>query len=93
MNPLYWKAIGVAMYLAVLLYIGARAARQMHDVRDYYAGGKRLSFWSSAFSARATGESAWLLLGLTGMGAALGMKAFWVVLWRLNCNRRAKGRP
>ena len=33
-----------------------------------------------AFSARATGESAWLLLGLTGMGAAMGIHAFWVVV-------------
>lgn len=33
-----------------------------------------------AFSARATGESAWLLLGLTGLGAMVGVSAFWVVL-------------
>ena len=33
-----------------------------------------------AFSARATGESGWLLLGLTGMGAMMGVKAFWVVI-------------
>jgi len=68
----------------------------MKDVRDYYAGGKRFSFWASAFSARATGESAWLLLGLTGMGAMIGMKAFWVVVgevigvacaWLLMCRR------
>ena len=28
----------------------------------------------------ATGESGWLLLGLTGMGALMGVKAFWVVI-------------
>ncbi len=33
-----------------------------------------------AFSARATGESAWLLLGLTGLGFATGAMGFWVVL-------------
>ena len=33
-----------------------------------------------AFSSRATGESAWLLLGLTGMGAISGVSAYWVVL-------------
>ena len=33
-----------------------------------------------AFSARATGESAWLLLGLTGLGAMVGVSAFWVVI-------------
>ncbi|NVB39979.1 sodium/proline symporter [Pseudenhygromyxa sp. WMMC2535] len=49
-------------------------------MRDYFAGGKQLGFFAVAFSARATGESAWLLLGLTGMGAFVGVKAFWVVL-------------
>lgn len=52
----------------------------MHDIRDYYVGGKKLGFINVAFSARATGESAWLLLGLTGMGFAVGAQAFWVVL-------------
>jgi hypothetical protein len=55
----------------------------MKDVRDYFAGGKRMGFWAVAFSARATGESAWLLLGLTGMGAAIGLQALWVVIGEL----------
>ncbi|MCO4744685.1 MAG: sodium/proline symporter [Proteobacteria bacterium] len=49
-------------------------------MKDYFAGGKKLGFWAVAFSARATGESAWLLLGLTGMGATVGVRGFWVVL-------------
>jgi len=75
-----WKFIGVGAYLSVLLGIGWAASRRMKNLGDYYAGGKQLGFWAVAFSARATGESAWLLLGLTGMGAALGVRAFWVVL-------------
>ncbi|MEC9073173.1 MAG: sodium/proline symporter, partial [Myxococcota bacterium] len=73
------KLLGILLYLGVLLAIGVVASRRMKDVRDFFAAGKQLSFWSVAFSARATGESAWLLLGLTGMGAAMGVKAFWVV--------------
>ena len=38
-----------------------------------------MGYLTVAFSARATGESAWLLLGLTGFGAAYGVKGFWVV--------------
>lgn len=64
----------------MLLALGVVASRRMTDVKDYFAGGKALNFWAVAFSARATGESAWLLLGLTGMGAALGVRGFWVVL-------------
>jgi len=75
-----WKVVGVVLYLGVLLGIGIVASRRMKNLRDYFAAGKSLGFWSVAFSSRATGESAWLLLGLTGMGAAIGVKAFWVVL-------------
>ncbi|MEC7750186.1 MAG: sodium/proline symporter [Myxococcota bacterium] len=75
-----WKLVGIGLYLAILVGIGIAASRRMKDMRDYFAAGKSLGFLSVAFSARATGESAWLLLGLTGMGAAIGLKAFWVVL-------------
>ncbi len=75
-----WKIIAVALYAGVLLLIGYLASKRMHDIRDYFASGKRLGFINVAFSARATGESAWLLLGLTGMGYAVGVNAFWVVL-------------
>ncbi len=33
-----------------------------------------------AFSANATGESGWLLLGQTGMGYAIGAQAYWVLV-------------
>ncbi len=81
MDPtLLAKLVGVAGYMLVLIIIGVVAARRVKDVRDYFAAGKQLGFLSVAFSARATGESAWLLLGLTGMGAMVGIKGFWVVL-------------
>lgn len=39
-----------------------------------------MGYWAVAFSARATGESGWLLIGLTGMGAISGLSAYWVVV-------------
>lgn len=77
------KALAVALYCAALLAIGYFASKRMKDLRDYFAGGKKLGFINVAFSARATGESAWLLLGLTGMGYLLGAQAFWVVVGEL----------
>jgi len=74
-----YKVVGIVAYLAALLYIGVLASRRMKNVRDYFAGGKNMGFWAVAFSARATGESAWLLLGLTGMGATVGLQSLWVV--------------
>ncbi len=67
-------------YLCVLLGIGFWASRESGDLKGYYVAGKRLPSWVIAFSSNATGESAWLLLGLTGMGYAIGVHAFWVIL-------------
>lgn len=68
------------IYFAILFLIGYFASKKVKNIKDYYVGGKKLGFWVVAFSARATGESAWLLLGLTGLGAMVGISAFWVVL-------------
>jgi sodium/proline symporter len=74
------KLLAVLLYCVALLVIGYLASKRMRDIRDYFVGGKKLGFINVAFSARATGESAWLLLGLTGMGFAIGVQAFWVVV-------------
>jgi sodium/proline symporter len=74
------KLLAVGLYAAVLILIGYLASKRVKNIRDYFASGKSLGFFNVAFSARATGESAWLLLGLTGMGFAVGVQAFWVVL-------------
>lgn len=68
------------LYFGVLLGIGLLASKKIKNISDYYVGGKRLSYWIAAFSARATGESGWLLIGVTGMGAIIGVSAFWIVV-------------
>ncbi len=73
--------VGVLIgYLVVLLAIGVWGSRDSSDVKGYFLAGKRLPAWVIAFSSNATGESAWLLLGLTGMGYAVGVHAFWVIM-------------
>jgi sodium/proline symporter len=73
--------IGVlVLYLLVLIFIGVWGGRDAASVSDYYVAGKKLPSWVIAFSSNATGESAWLLLGLTGMGYAVGIHALWIVL-------------
>lgn len=67
-------------FLLVMLAIGWWAGRDSNDIAGYYVAGKKLPSWVIAFSSNATGESAWLLLGLTGMGYLVGIHAFWVVL-------------
>jgi sodium/proline symporter len=77
------KIIVLAIYVAILFLIGILASRRVKSMSDYYLGGKKMGFWAVAFSARATGESGWLLIGLTGMGAMAGYSAYWVVVGEL----------
>jgi len=77
------KLIILGLYFCVLFLIGILASRRIKGLSDYYVGGKNVGFWAVSFSARATGESGWLLLGLTGMGAIAGVSAYWVVLGEL----------
>lgn len=73
----------IFIYFCILMFLGYRASKRVKSMRDFVIGGKSLSYWVAAFSAQATGESAWLLLGLTGMGAMVGFSAYWVVLGEL----------
>lgn len=75
-----FQFLAILLYAAILVGIGVMAARRSRTMLDYYAGGRRMGPLAVAFSARSTGESAWLLLGLTGFGATFGMMGFWVVL-------------
>lgn len=77
------KVIALVAYVAILFLIGIFASRRIKSMSDFYVGGKNIGYWAVAFSARATGESGWLLIGLTGMGALAGVSAYWVVLGEL----------
>ena len=74
------KLFVLGLYFSILLGIGYFASRKVSNISDYYVGGKKLGFWIAALSARSTGESGWLLIGVTGMGALLGVSAFWIVI-------------
>ena len=74
------KIIALALYVGILFLIGIVASRRIKGMSDFYVGGKNIGFWAVAFSARATGESGWLLLTVTGMGAMVGVSAYWVVI-------------
>ncbi|MDZ7769168.1 MAG: sodium/proline symporter [Woeseiaceae bacterium] len=67
-------------YLLVLIALAAWSRRETHSMSGFFLAGKKLPFWVVAFSTNATGESGWLLLGLTGMGFAVGAQAYWVVV-------------
>ncbi len=67
-------------YLALLLAITAYTARMSKSPSDFIAGGKKIGGVALALSERATGESAWLILGLTGEAYLIGIRAVWFAL-------------
>lgn len=71
-------AVIFLLYLAVLIALAIWSRSESHSIEGYFLAGKKLPPWVVAFSTNATGESGWLLLGLTGMGYAVGAQAFWV---------------
>ena len=78
------------LYLVLLMVITIWTARMSKCSDDYIAGGKRIGGVSMALSERATGESAWLILGLTGEAYLLGLHALW---FALGCVIGIKDRP
>lgn len=67
-------------YLAITLGIAWWYSRGSQTHEGFVLGEKRFSGTALALSERATGESAWLLLGLTGYAYTDGLSALWVAL-------------
>ena len=71
---------GFIAYLVIVLFIGLLTAKQNKTQADYLIGGRKLNPWVIAFSERASGESAWLLLGMTGAALSVGLGETWTAL-------------
>lgn len=75
-----YTLIGFILYLVVVLFLGFIAYRLNKSHSDFFLAGRKLSPWLVAFSERASGESAWLLLGLPGAAFAVGLIEAWTAL-------------
>nr|QRZ17055.1 sodium/proline symporter [Virgibacillus sp. AGTR] len=64
----------------LILAIGYYFSKRSKSHSDFLLGGKKLPGWTLAFSERATGESAWLLLGYTGFVFMTGLSGIWVAV-------------
>ena len=72
--------IGFILYLIIILVVGFLTYRRNKSHKDFFIAGRTLNPWVVAFSERASGESAWLLLGLPGAAYAAGLIEFWTAL-------------
>lgn len=68
------------LYLGLILGVGFYFARKKMSQADFHLGGKKIPGWALALSERATGESAWCLLGLTGFAFAAGLSSVWIAV-------------
>jgi len=71
---------GFIGYLLVVIVVGFVTLRHTKTLEDFLLGGRRLGAWVIALSERASGESAWLLIGLPGLALATGFSTVWPVL-------------
>ena len=67
-------------YLCFLMGVGVLTFRYNNTQEDYFLAGRKLGPWVTAFSERASGESAWLLLALPGAAITIGMGELWSVI-------------
>jgi sodium/proline symporter len=67
----------VVIYMAVLLGIGAAAARVTRSPVDFFLAGRSLGSWVTAISSTAASESGWVVLGAVGMAYTYGVSALW----------------
>ncbi len=71
---------GFIFYLVVILVVGFVTYNSNKSHKDFFIAGRKLNPWVVAFSERASGESAWLLLGLPGAAYVSGLMEFWTAL-------------
>ncbi len=75
-----YTLIGFLLYLVIVLIVGFLTYKSNKSHKDFFIAGRRLNPWVVAFSERASGESAWLLLGLPGAALAVGFMEMWTAL-------------
>ncbi len=72
--------VGFLVYLVVVLLVGAYTYRMNQTQEDFLLAGRRLGPFVATFSERASGESAWLLLGLPAAAMTMGLVEVWTAL-------------
>ncbi len=75
-----WILLAFALYLLMMVVIGAVCAKNNSSSEDYFLGGRNLGAFVAALSAQASDMSGWLLMGLPGSIYALGTGQCWIAV-------------
>jgi sodium/proline symporter len=79
-DSLGWIIVAFALYLLMMVIVGAVYAKKNNSSEDYFLGGRQLNGWVAALSAQASDMSGWLLMGLPGSVYALGTGQAWIAI-------------
>ena len=71
---------GFIFYLILVFAIGAYSYHRNKTQEGFLLAGRSLGPWVAALSERASGESAWLLIGLPGAAFAAAYGEVWTAL-------------
>ncbi len=79
-GSMVWIMLVFALYLLLMIIIGAVYAKGNKSSEDYFLGGRNLGGFVAALSAQASDMSGWLLMGLPGSVYALGTGQIWIAV-------------
>lgn len=71
--------ITLTIYISLLIALGFFGSRRTHSNTDFFIGGRTLGPIVASMSYVASSASAWVMLGLSGLGYVVGISAMWVV--------------
>lgn len=80
MASVVWILLAFAIYMLIMMVIGALYAGRIKNSGDFFLGGRNLNGWVAALSAQASDMSGWLLMGLPGSVYAFGTGQAWIAV-------------
>ncbi|KTR80314.1 sodium/proline symporter PutP [Leucobacter chromiiresistens] len=80
MSAQFYLYLALAIYFAVMLFIGWLAFRRTSSHEGYMLAGRGLPPWVAALSAGASDMSGWLIMGLPGAIYASGLIEGWIAI-------------
>lgn len=79
-SQIVWILIAFAVYMCMMVAIGAVYMKKTSNSEDYFLGGRGLGGWVAALSAQASDMSGWMLMGLPGAVYAFGTGQAWIAI-------------
>ncbi|QKF64134.1 sodium/proline symporter PutP [Campylobacter corcagiensis] len=76
----FYTYLAIALYFAILIYIGKRNFKKEASVDEYLLDNRRLGPFMTALSAGASDMSGWMLLGLPGAIYLSGISEAWIAI-------------